>query len=61
MAPRERITIFLRMAAVQLQRLAEREPRIAIELRHVAAGLEEEASDLQGDEKPGESPGGSRA
>ena len=55
MAPRNSINIFLQTSAVQLRRLAEREPQIAPELRHIAAGLEKEASGLQDNERPDES------
>ena len=37
---------FLRMAAIELRRIAERAPDIAVELRHVAQKLEAEADDL---------------
>jgi len=37
--------IFLRMAAVQLRRIAEQAPEIAVELRHIAQELEAEAAD----------------
>jgi type II secretory pathway component PulF len=38
--------VFLRMAAIELRRIAERSPEIAIELRHAAQQLEAEAEDL---------------
>ena len=34
--------VFLRMAAIELRRIAERTPDIAVELRHVAQKLEAE-------------------
>ena len=45
--PRVRDTqVFLRMAAIELRRIAEQAPDIAVELRHVAQQLEAEAEDL---------------
>jgi hypothetical protein len=38
---------FLRMAAIELRRLAQRAPDIAIELRHIADQLEADSADLQ--------------
>lgn len=38
--------VFLRMAVIELRRLAERTPDIATELRHLGQKLEEEAEDL---------------
>ena len=38
--------IFLRMAAIELQRIAEQAPDIAVELRQVAQKLQAEAEDL---------------
>jgi uncharacterized protein (UPF0210 family) len=38
--------VFLRMVTVELSRLAELAPDIAVELRHVAQQLEAEADDL---------------
>ena len=38
---------FLRMAAIELRRIAERAPDIAVELHHVADQLDAEADDLQ--------------
>jgi hypothetical protein len=40
---------FLRMAAIELRRIAERAPDVAVELGHVAEKLEAEAEDLAGD------------
>jgi hypothetical protein len=37
---------FLRMAAIELGRIAQRAPDISQELRHVAQQLEAEAADL---------------
>lgn len=37
---------FLRMAALELRRIAEQDPDIAVELRQVAQQLEAEAADL---------------
>ena len=38
--------VFLRMAAIELRRIAEQAPGIAVELRHVVQQLEAEAEDL---------------
>ena len=38
--------VFLRMAAIELRRIAEQAPDIAVELRHVAQQLEAEAEGL---------------
>jgi hypothetical protein len=38
--------VFLRMAVIELRRIAEQAPDIAVELRHVAQKLEAEAEDL---------------
>jgi hypothetical protein len=38
--------VFLRMAAIELRRIAEQAPDIAVELRHVAQKLEAEAEGL---------------
>ena len=38
--------VFLRMAAFELRRMAERAPEVSIELRHVAQQLEAEEADL---------------
>lgn len=38
--------VFLRMAAVELRRIAERAPDVAVELQHVARQLEAEAAGL---------------
>ena len=40
--------VFLRMAAVELRRIAEQTPDIAAELRHVAQKLGAEAEELAG-------------
>ena len=37
---------FLRLAAIELRRLAERAPDISVELHHVASQLEADAADL---------------
>ena len=42
--------VFLRMAAIELRRIAEQAPEITVELRHVAQQLEAEAEDLAGDD-----------
>jgi len=39
---------FLRRAAAQLRLLAEHDPQVGIELRHLAGQLEAEADDLEG-------------
>lgn len=38
---------FLRMAAIQLRRIAERAPHVADQLRYTADGLEAEADELE--------------
>ena len=38
--------VFLRMAAIELRRIAEQAPDIAVELRHMAQKLEAVAEDL---------------
>ena len=38
--------VFLRMAALQLRRIAEQAPDISLELEHVVQQLEAEAADL---------------
>jgi hypothetical protein len=38
--------VFLRMAVIELRRIAEQAPDIAVELRHTAQKLEAEAEDL---------------
>jgi hypothetical protein len=38
--------VFLRMAAIELRRIAEEAPEIADELRHIAQKVEAEAGDL---------------
>ena len=38
---------FLRMAAIELRRIAERGPDIAAELHHIADQLDADADDLQ--------------
>lgn len=38
---------FLRMAAIELRRIAERAPEIAAELHHLADQLEADANDLE--------------
>ena len=46
---------FLRMAAIELRRIAERAPEIASELHHIADQLDADANDLQraaGSSKP---------
>jgi hypothetical protein len=37
---------FLRMAAIELRRIAEQDPSLAIELRHLAQKIDAEAEDL---------------
>ena len=50
---REQQTIgFLQMAAVELRRLAERAPEIAVHLQHVATQLDKEADDLSTPKTP---------
>jgi hypothetical protein len=44
---------FLKMAAIELRRIAERAPDVAVELGHVAEKLEAEAEDLAGDTESG--------
>ena len=38
---------FLRMAAIELRRIAERAPEIADELRYIADQLDDDANDLE--------------
>lgn len=38
---------FLRMAAIELRRIAERTPDVADELRHIADQLDNDAKDLE--------------
>jgi hypothetical protein len=38
--------VFLRMAVIELRRIAEQAPDIAVELQHMAQKLEAEAEDL---------------
>jgi hypothetical protein len=38
--------VFLKIAAIELRRIAERAPEIATELQHVAQQLQAEAEDL---------------
>ena len=38
--------VFMRMAAIELRRIAEDAPELAVELRHMAQGLETEAAEL---------------
>jgi hypothetical protein len=38
--------VFLRMAVIELRRIAEQAPDIAVELQHMAKKLEAEAEDL---------------
>ena len=49
LTPRARNMIgFLRMVAIEMRRLAERAPELAIELRHVARQCDAEADELEG-------------
>ena len=48
--------VFLRMAAIELRRIADAIPDTAIELRQMAEKLEAEAEDLARDSKSGLSP-----
>lgn len=48
--------VFLRMAAIELRRIAEQAPDIAVELQHVAQKLEAEAADLARGAQPGPDP-----
>jgi len=41
--------VFLRMAAIELRRIAERAPDMALDLRQVAQQMEAEAEDLARD------------
>jgi hypothetical protein len=48
LARRAQYTVaFLRMAAIEIRRIAEETPDIAVELRHMARQLEAEANDLR--------------
>ena len=49
---------FLRMASIELRRIAQGAPDIAVELRHMARQLEDEANELAREDT--ESAGGSR-
>ena len=40
-------TKFLRMAAIELRRIAERAPDVAAELHHIADQLDADANDLE--------------
>jgi hypothetical protein len=53
MALAEYTLAFLRMAAVELRRLAERTPEIAVELRDLAGDFEENAIELEHDDETG--------
>ena len=46
----EHTTIFLRMAAIQLRKLADSSPEIARELHHIADQLVAEALDVEDEE-----------
>ena len=46
--------VFLRMAVIELRRIAEQAPDIAVELRHVAEKLQAEAEDLARDSELGQ-------
>jgi hypothetical protein len=43
---------FLRMAAIELRRIAERAPDVAAELYHIADQLDADANDLESAAKP---------
>jgi hypothetical protein len=44
---------FLRMAAIELRRIAEQDPSLAIELRHLAQKIDAEAEDLAQQQRRG--------
>jgi len=46
----EHTVAFLRRAAAHLREMAEAEPGLAYELRHIASQLEVEASDMEADD-----------
>lgn len=48
----ENTEAFLRMAAIELRRMAEEAPEIATGLRHLAEQLEAEADELGGRDRP---------
>jgi hypothetical protein len=41
-----RAVVFLRMAAIEMRRIADRAPDVAVELRHMARQLDAEADAL---------------
>jgi hypothetical protein len=49
---RDRTVTFLRMAAIELRRLAEAAPEISGQLLHVAKQLETEADELAANPQP---------
>lgn len=48
-----RTIAFMRMAAIELRRIAERDPDLAGELRRIAAQLDADADELERSASPG--------
>ena len=48
-----RTNAFMRMAAIELRRIAERDPDLAGELRRIADQLDADADDLERTARPG--------
>jgi hypothetical protein len=48
-----RTIAFMRLAAIELRRVAERDPELAVELRRIADQLEADADDLERSVGPG--------
>ena len=49
---------FLRMAAIEIRRIADDTPDVAVMLRHIARQIEAEANDLTGEDTEYESKAG---
>jgi hypothetical protein len=48
-----RTIAFIRLAAIELRRVAERDPELAVELRRIADQLDADADDLERSVGPG--------
>jgi hypothetical protein len=48
-----RTIAFMRLAAIELRRVAERDPELAVELRRIADQLDADADDLERSVGPG--------
>ena len=48
-----RTIAFMRLAAIELRRIAERDPELAVELGRIADQLDADADDLEGSAGPG--------